>query len=154
VFGVEGDLAWIDKSGQHGDLNNSSFENFIKENWIDTLRGRVGYSFGNFFVYGTGGVAWVGAQMKVCDNFFQPLLCESQSTTRTGWTAGAGIEVSLAPNWSLKAEYLFADFGNTFFASQNEDFNNRNVYFNDNLLRIGLNYRFGWGPFGKGPANY
>src|SRR5215468_11130693 len=26
-----------------------------------------------------------------------------------GWTAGAGVEMGLLPNWSVKAEYLFID---------------------------------------------
>ena len=36
----------------------------------------------------------------------------SQREIRSGWTAGAGIEVGFAPNWSAKLEYLYADFGN------------------------------------------
>jgi opacity protein-like surface antigen len=27
-----------------------------------------------------------------------------------GWTAGAGIEYAMTDNWTVKFEYLFADF--------------------------------------------
>ena len=31
--------------------------------------------------------------------------------TRTGWTAGGGVEFPIAPNWSVFAEYIYIDFG-------------------------------------------
>ena len=41
----------------------------------------------------------------------------SQSQVHTGWTAGVGIEVMVAPKWSVKAEYLYRCFsGQTYFA--------------------------------------
>ena len=30
---------------------------------------------------------------------------------RLGWTVGAGIEHALTPNWSVKAEYFYLNFG-------------------------------------------
>jgi opacity protein-like surface antigen len=33
------------------------------------------------------------------------------NTTLTGWTVGGGVEWLLNPNWSVKVEYLFYDFG-------------------------------------------
>jgi opacity protein-like surface antigen len=30
-----------------------------------------------------------------------------------GWTVGAGVEFAFADNWTLKAGYLFVDFGAT-----------------------------------------
>lgn len=29
----------------------------------------------------------------------------------SGWTVGAGVEYMFAPNWSLKGEYMYADYG-------------------------------------------
>jgi outer membrane immunogenic protein len=31
----------------------------------------------------------------------------------TGWTAGGGVEVAVAPNWTVKVEGLYADLGST-----------------------------------------
>jgi outer membrane immunogenic protein len=39
----------------------------------------------------------------------------SNSQTRTGWTAGAGLEWMFAPHWSLKAEYLYRRFDSVTF---------------------------------------
>ena len=33
------------------------------------------------------------------------------NTTLTGWTVGGGVEWLLNPNWSVKVEYLYYDFG-------------------------------------------
>jgi hypothetical protein len=33
------------------------------------------------------------------------------TTTRTGWTVGAGIETKLSRNWTAKTEYLYIDAG-------------------------------------------
>ena len=67
--------------------------------------------------------------------------------TRSGWTVGAGIEHALAPNWSVKVEYNYLDFG-----SKDVAFNippPPNVLKIDQELhvaKLGVNYRFGWGP--------
>lgn len=33
-----------------------------------------------------------------------------ENAWKTGWTAGAGLEAKIRPNWSWKFEYLYADF--------------------------------------------
>jgi outer membrane immunogenic protein len=35
----------------------------------------------------------------------------TDSTTKLGWTVGAGIETMLSQNWIVRAEYRYADFG-------------------------------------------
>ncbi|MFG3756370.1 outer membrane protein, partial [Klebsiella pneumoniae] len=35
------------------------------------------------------------------------------SAGRSGWTIGGGVEVMFAPNWSVKAEYDYYDFGSS-----------------------------------------
>jgi outer membrane immunogenic protein len=35
----------------------------------------------------------------------------SASKTLVGWTAGAGVEQALTPNWTIKAEYLYTGLG-------------------------------------------
>ncbi len=66
--------------------------------------------------------------------------------TFTGWTVGAGIEYSLSPAWSLKAEYLHFDFGNQAFAVSNEA---ATVHVREALtadsMKAGVNYHIGQG---------
>jgi hypothetical protein len=40
----------------------------------------------------------------------------SVTMTRTGYTAGAGLEWAFAPHWSATLEYDFYDFGENAFA--------------------------------------
>ena len=75
------------------------------------------------------------------------------SGTQTGWTAGAGIEFAFAPNWTGRVEYLYVDLGNftcpptscnggasVFPAIPVSD----TVRFNENIIRAGIDYKFGW----------
>ena len=75
-------------------------------------------------------------------------LLVSSSSTRSGWTAGGGLEWGFAPNWSAKFEWLYMKFDtvalNTAFAE-----GPRTVPFDDNVIRFGINYRFGGGPGGR-----
>ena len=61
---------------------------------------------------------------------------------RNGWTAGGGLEWGFAPNWSAKFEWLYMKFDtfafNTAFAE-----GPRLVPLDDNVIRAGINYRFG-----------
>src|ERR1700733_4224046 len=55
VFGLEGDIDWSDL-GHNG--NCSAFSCEPRNNWLSTVRGRVGYAFDRFMPYITGGVAF------------------------------------------------------------------------------------------------
>jgi outer membrane immunogenic protein len=62
-----------------------------------------------------------------------------------------GVEWAFWDNWSFKAEYLHADFGTTTFINPpvvipgTGTFNTRDVPVTDEIFRVGLNYRPGWG---------
>jgi len=149
VFGVEGDGDWADSSG-FGTFTTTSASSLCaggcqtKNTWLATVRGRAGYAFDRFLVYGTGGVALGNIQASFS-------LDPVSSATEAGWTAGAGVEVAVAPHWSAKAEYLFVDLGNgsctTDCAIQNPNgpplIPNVAVKFNENLFRAGVNFEFG-----------
>jgi len=70
-----------------------------------TVRGRVGYAPGQWLLYATGGFAWTydwqSLTQVATGNTETPFLW------RLGWTAGAGVEVPIAPHWTARAEYLF-----------------------------------------------
>ena len=77
---------------------------------LGTARGRVGVLVAPMvLLYGTGGFAWgkVNDQLPVAFGGF------SSSGTRTGWTAGGGVEWMVAPHWSVKAEGLYVDLGSS-----------------------------------------
>jgi outer membrane immunogenic protein len=95
--------------------------------WFSTLRGRAGYAFDKVLVYGTGGLA-VGHIKSETAVAFAPIGAVSSvysgavhtsadSTTKIGWTIGAGVEYAFLPNWSVKGEYLYLDFGTNKYLS-------------------------------------
>lgn len=105
-----------------------------------TVRGRIGYALGNSLFYATGGFAWTYDQLTLTQlatgNTDMPFLW------RFGWAAGAGVEAPVAPHWTARLEYLFADYGNrtVAFANNAQQFTSD---FKLNEVRAGVSYRFG-----------
>ena len=60
---------------------------------------------------------------------------------RWGWAAGAGVEVPIAPNWSAKLEYLYADLGKANCSAAACGVST-DVDLRSNLVRGGINYHF------------
>jgi len=113
-----------------------------------TSRGRLGYAFNNWLAYATGGFAWSYDRSTLTQLAGTPLGGTSVPGTmeralfwRLGWTAGAGVELPIAPSWSAKAEYLFTDFNNwsVAFPAGAQRFD-ADLALHEVLL--GLNYRF------------
>jgi len=102
--------------------------------WFGTLRGRAGYLVTpTLLLYGTAGFAYGGVDAW------------GWSNTRTGWTAGGGVEWMFMPNWSAKAEYLFVDLDS---GGATGGFGwNYGYHFHPqiNVVRAGVNYHFNWG---------
>jgi outer membrane immunogenic protein len=87
----------------------------VKSSWLFTARPRLGIASGPFMVYGTGGVAVTNFDYSedFIDTFANAHESASVSSNLTGWTGGGGVEFKIGGggHWSVKAEYLFADFG-------------------------------------------
>jgi outer membrane immunogenic protein len=91
----------------------------FKNQWFDALTGRLGYSWTPaWLLYGQGGVVWskVRAEITGFGGGFcgtDDITCDfgSRSKTRTGWTAGGGVEWRFAPQWSAFLEGNYYDFG-------------------------------------------
>jgi outer membrane immunogenic protein len=122
VVGIEADGAW---SGIDNEDDNLAYDASI--DWLSTVRGRVGFAFENFLVYGTGGAAIGEVSTEV--------LGVEDSDTRVGWAAGGGVEAALTDNISIKGEYLYVDLGD-------EELNGADVDINAHTIRGGINYRF------------
>jgi outer membrane immunogenic protein len=136
VIGLEGDGAWNDANGSTG--NCLSFACTTQGEWLATVRGRAGYAWDRVLFYGTGGAAFGSVQAAATGLPFA-------TSTQTGWTAGAGVEWAFLPNWTAKVEYLYVNLGNFSCPTTNcggtlAD----SVSFNENIVRAGINYKFGW----------
>jgi len=121
-------------AGLEGDLTLSSandvFANYKFSNpWFGTIRGRGGFALSNILFYGTLGLAYGRGHVDIGSL--------GESNFHVGWTAGAGLEAGLTPNWSFRAEYLFIDL-----ASESYGLTLTNNGLTSNLVRFGVNYRF------------
>jgi outer membrane immunogenic protein len=68
----------------------------------------------------------------------------------TGYVVGAGVEYAFWNNWSLKAEYLYMNFGeNEYFSPPPAGFGRRSFLLDDHVFRVGLNWRFTGCNFGS-----
>ncbi len=125
VFGAETD---IQLSGAEETFAQWKFSN----PWFGTLRARAGVAFNsNFLFYGTFGLAYGGLKAHSTTAGI------SESKTHIGWTAGVGMEVAIAGNWSAKAEYLYIDLADRAYALTGVSNG-----LESSLLRLGVNYRF------------
>jgi outer membrane immunogenic protein len=83
-------------------------------NWVATVRGRLGYTWGSMMLYGTGGGAFASQEHsgQVVPMFANVgSIAFSQNTTNTGWVGGGGIELMATANWLVRVEYLHYAFG-------------------------------------------
>jgi outer membrane immunogenic protein len=145
VVGFEGDLSWAGEYGSHLDdglAGIPAFQSFTNETWLATARARFGYAVDNLLFYGTGGYAGAGVTAGIKDAGTNALLV-SQSTTRSGWTAGGGLEWGFAPNWSAKFEWLYMKFDSAPLNTLVAEGPRSSVPLDDNVVRAGINYRFG-----------
>src|SRR5690606_18104213 len=83
--------------------------------WITTLRARAGIASGNMLFYATGGVAFadvdsdIAVQCVGCTN--DPHATGSSSEIQIGYALGGGLEWAPLNNVTVRAEYLYLNFG-------------------------------------------
>jgi opacity protein-like surface antigen len=110
--------------------------------WFGTLRTRVGYAFGNWLLYATGGGALGQVDTNAIAAIGPFIAANDRSQTRTGWTVGGGVEVEIARGWSAKIEYLYVDLGSramTYLSSPPIANTSR---LSANVIATGVNYHF------------
>jgi outer membrane immunogenic protein len=144
VMGLEADIDWANITGSSrgpmsfngAPIGTATLSSSLSS--ISTARARIGYALDNWLFYATGGLAvtnetssLTGPVGFVCGTgAFNSPPCSSLANLHLGLAAGAGFEYGITPNLSAKAEWIWigAGAGNTL---------------KDNMLRAGLNFRFG-----------
>ena len=138
VFGVETDADWMNLKGSAAAggvcATDGGGSCQSQESWVGTTRARIGYAFDRWLPYITGGVAY--GDIKA----MQPT--GTSSSTKAGWTAGAGLEYGINPNWSAKVEYLHIDLGTATFMGAASGTQTLNVPVTNDLARVGINYHW------------
>ena len=130
-----------------------SLRQTVEADWQGTLRLRLGYTQENWLAYVTGGAALTRVKLATSfsDNFLLGASGQgSESETKTGWTLGAGGEYALSGDWTIRGEYLYANFGSIDNSSVVTNPSNPglssvirdSIDFRTHTLSIGLAYRF------------
>jgi len=138
VLGIETDADWANINGSTAALGVCLADGGgtcqTKQDWFGTTRGRIGYAFGRFMPYVTGGAAYGDIKaLQTTGNAMQ---------TQFGWSAGGGLEYSLDRNWSAKVEYLHLDLGTASLFSVASGTSSLSVPITDNIVRAGINYHW------------
>jgi outer membrane immunogenic protein len=173
VFGLEADGQWTSlkssvnagyaafpdvgspafTTNAHSEQASSSLEGLF------TFRGRVGYAWDRLLLYVTGGLA-VGEIKSQTNVTFATggavydgaTHIGSITTDRAGWVVGGGAEYAFAPQWSVKAEFLYIDLGTVSYNSPlvaattvgavGAGYSwSTKIRERDEVARIGLNYK-------------
>jgi len=147
VLGVEADLSWADVSGSAPCID-VRFICSAKVDWFGTGRARIGWARDQILPYVTGGLAYANVQ-RLGTGLGTSL---TQDDVHVGWTAGAGVEYALAPNWSFRTEYLFLDLPNATYPAASLSANGLVIHYRQvdvdarfGVLRVGVGYKFDLG---------
>jgi len=136
LAGLEADVTFPDLMAANHTAPGGAVTNDQLQ-FYGSLRGRLGYSFGNILPYVTGGFVLSrdmisrSSAASFDQNWF----------TREGYAAGAGVELRLSPQWSAKFEYIFDGFprSSLYFANVGQTYvSNLGVH----NVTGGLNYHF------------
>ncbi|WP_322515368.1 porin family protein [Rhodopseudomonas palustris] len=118
LVGLEADLSAMNGNGTQSCMVSSglfiSANCRVRQDAMATLTGRAGLVTGpggRTLLYAKAGAAFLSERLDITTGYPIGLSTENNDG-RWGWTAGAGIERALAPAWSVKFEYDYANFGN------------------------------------------
>jgi outer membrane immunogenic protein len=136
VLGAEADFGYIGVSRSATAFGSTAT---WRTRWDGSVRARAGVAVDRALLYVTGGVAFADF------GFAQTIPAVSLSQTRVGWTLGAGVEYAVTPNWTVRGEYLYANYGSKSFIAPGLGASPP-VSLQEHKFRLGVNYLFSTGP--------
>ncbi len=159
VLGVEADIDSFHRSAGFSNIGtppaNVQLTSVasVSTDWLATVRGRVGVAVQSWLFYFTAGGAATKFNFNQANNYDSaniPTELSAISETRWAVVYGGGIEYLVGQNWTVRAEYLHADFGT---ASQLVPLtpvgsatllHSHSVSLKTDIVRAALNYKFGY----------
>lgn len=146
VVGLETDIqgAALSKSGTATIGTTPYYSVAPSLDYLGTVRGRFGYAFDRWLVYGTGGLAYGGGKSSYASTYSYTL----PDTSRLGYAVGGGVEYAITDHISAKVEGLYVNLGKNNSGTTYYDSSVPAYYgtgrsdFGFGLVRAGLNYRF------------
>jgi hypothetical protein len=160
VAGIAADFNYLHMNGSR--FGSSAYANatqFLESaygnaDWLVTVRPRAGFAKDNHLVYITGGLALANPEINsIFTDGNGAVESAARNSLKAGYALGAGLEWRLSGKITMNGEFLHVGFGseNGHQTASNlvppvidpaQAFGHR-FSFNANLVRLGLNYRFG-----------
>ena len=150
VFGIQGDYDWTNANNNTANVVFPTLSDQTQINSLASVTGRVGYAWDRFLLYVKAGGAWERTNFSAQVGGFS---VATANTTNSGWTIGVGGEYAFL-NWLTGfIEYDYYNFNNnntnalvcTPAVCGGFAFNNLSVTTNVNVVKAGLNFKFGPG---------
>jgi outer membrane immunogenic protein len=91
----------------------------FKTHYLATVAPRVGYAFGKWLPYVTGGFAMgdLDFSQKLhnlpANGFYEE--GGNETDVNPGWMVGGGLQYAVADHWSVRAQYEYVDLGSVSF---------------------------------------
>ena len=109
--------------------------------YLASLRGRLGYSWGSWTPFVTGGIAWARTPFSRND-LTTGNKDANPGNVRLGYVVSGSIDYRLDQRWSTRLEYLYTNLGLTGFL-----FNSAPARYDSQYelhrFRVGLNHKLG-----------
>ena len=112
VVGLEADydLGGTQGRGVNVDGTTTSTRTYQMD-YRSTLRAKLGYDFGDFAVYATGGGAMTNFKTTAASSTVSNIV--SDNAFGFGATVGAGVTYKMSRHWAAFSEFRYANFGQT-----------------------------------------
>jgi outer membrane immunogenic protein len=135
VFGLEGDVEGTNYNG-NGLSSSNTWTNTTRANIEASIRARAGIAWEQILFYLTGGGAYANFQNTALQG---GVFYASDNFDRIGWTGGGGVEFAFDPNWSIRVEDRFSEYGHHDFDTGTEVIH-QGLW--DNRVEAGFSYKF------------
>jgi outer membrane immunogenic protein len=156
VLGIEADGGYMNLDGRgvskyDARVFGSDTHGETDSDFYTTIRGRLGFAFGHWLFYATGGGIGVNYETRVIDDCdVSPcgdnLIDAHKTEFNWGWTGGGGVEYMFNCHWTAKAEYLRYELDDQNFSGVavfgGGTFHFTGIGTAGNIIRAGLNYKF------------
>ncbi|MBJ6988197.1 MULTISPECIES: outer membrane protein [unclassified Devosia] len=137
VLGLEGEILWPGLSGTATVPLGTDIVT-IRSDWQGAIKARAGVAFNQVLVYAHGGLAFTDFYSPIHD--LSGVWQVDYRTSRTGWTVGAGVEMAVTDNVTVKAEYAYSDFGK--WAGTYSNGGNVEFTHHTHAIKAGVNFHF------------